>query len=390
MTARHPAILPGATIGIFGGGQLGRMMAMAARTLGYHVQALDPDASCAARFVVDRCITASFDDVTAAESLGRACDVVTLEIEKVSTKSLDAAAKHAPVRPSSKVLAIIQDRVKQKTWLARHGFPVGPFAVATSAKQLTAAVTKLGTTCFVKASHGGYDGRGQVVVQRADQAAAAFAELGSMPVVAEAALRIRGELSILVARRPSGETAVYPPSLNHHEDRILAHSVMPAPVPKRVAAETGELAREAAKKLGLIGLLVVEFFWLEDGSVLVNELAPRPHNTFHGTEVGCLTSQFEQAVRAVCDLPLGSTELTRPVAIDNLLGDAWLGGPKKGPFFDRALALPGVRLHLYGKREARPGRKMGHLSAVGRTPAEAVARVTAAADALCGRTRRSR
>ncbi|CAN5566970.1 5-(carboxyamino)imidazole ribonucleotide synthase [soil metagenome] len=377
-------ILPGATIGILGGGQLGRMMAMAARTLGYHVQALDPDASCAARFVVDRCITAPFDDAAAAVELARACDVVTLEIEKVATTSLDAAAKYCPVRPSSKVLAIIQDRVKQKKWLARHGFPVGPFAVATTAKQLTTAIRDLRTTCFVKASHGGYDGRGQVVVKRPEDAAAAFSELGNLPVVCEAGLRIRGELSILVARRPSGETAVYAPSLNHHEDRILAYSVMPAPIPPKIAAEISEIAREAAKKLALVGLLVVEFFWLENGTVLVNELAPRPHNTFHGTEVGCLTSQFEQAVRAVCDLPLGSTEITRPVAIYHLLGDAWLGGPQKGPFFDRALALPGVRLHLYGKREARPGRKMGHLSAVGKTPAEAVARVNAAADALRG------
>jgi 5-(carboxyamino)imidazole ribonucleotide synthase len=383
------AILPGATIGIFGGGQLGRMMAMAARTLGYHVIALDPDASCAARFVVDRCITAPFDDVRAAEALGRGCDVVTLEIEKVATASLDAAAKHAPVRPSSKVLAIIQDRVLQKQWLARRGFPVGPFRVARTAQQLGAAVTELGTV-FAKASRGGYDGRGQVVVARAADAASAFAELGGIPVVAEAALPIRGELSILVARRPSGEIAVYAPSLNHHEERILAHSVMPAPIPKRVAEQTQSIALDCAKKLGLIGLLVVEFFWLENGTVLVNELAPRPHNTFHGTEVGCLTSQFEQAVRAVCDLPLGSTEITRPVAIQNLLGETWLEHPKKQPPFDRALSLPGVRLHLYGKREARPGRKMGHLSAVGRTPAEAVTRVTAAGRALAKAPPRSR
>jgi 5-(carboxyamino)imidazole ribonucleotide synthase len=171
--------------------------------------------------------------------------------------------------------------------------------------------------------------------------------------------------------------------LNHHEERILAYSVMPAPIPKKLAKQATELAREAAQKLGLVGLLVVEFFLLEDDTLLVNELAPRPHNTFHGTEVGCLTSQFEQAVRAVCDLPLGSVEITRPVAIYNLLGDLWEG--QLVPPFDRALALPGVRVHLYGKREARPGRKMGHLSAVGRTPEEAIRRVKAARRALQNR-----
>ena len=373
-------ILPGATIGILGGGQLGRMMAMAARSLGYHVRALDPDASCAARFVVDRCITAPFDDVAAGVELARECDVVTLEIEKVSTAVLEAAAKHAPVRPGAKVLRIIQDRVLQKKWLASHGFPVGPFAVATSAASLTKAVTKMHSACFVKASHGGYDGRGQVFVTHADKAEAAWFELRDRKVVVEKALPIAAEISILVARRPSGETAVYAPSLNHHEDRILAYSVMPAPIPKRLAREATEIAREAAKKLGLVGLLVVEFFLLDDDTLLVNELAPRPHNTFHGTEVGCLTSQFEQAVRAVCDLPLGSTEITRPVAIYNLLGDLWEG--QRVPPFDRALALPGVRVHLYGKREARPGRKMGHLSAVGPTPEIAIRRVKAARHAL--------
>jgi 5-(carboxyamino)imidazole ribonucleotide synthase len=375
-------ILPGSTIGILGGGQLGRMMAMAARTLGYHVRALDPDASCAARFVVDKLVTASFEDAGAAAELARGCDVVTLEIEKVSQASLQAAARHAPVRPDASVLEIVQDRIKQKQWLARRGFPVGEFAVARSPNQLAGAALRMRSPVFVKASRGGYDGRGQHLLTAPEMAPVAWTELGAQPCVVERALNIDRELSVLVARTPSGAMAVYPPSLNHHEDRILEHCVIPAPISPRVAKRAEKHARAIADALSVVGLLVVEFFVLGSGEgrgeLLVNELAPRPHNTFHGTEVGCLTSQFEQAVRAVCDLPLGSTESTRAVAIYNLLGDLWLSAdarPQTSPAFDRALALPGVRVHLYGKREARAGRKMGHLSAAAKTPKQAVALV---------------
>jgi 5-(carboxyamino)imidazole ribonucleotide synthase len=371
-------ILPGSTLGILGGGQLGRMMAMAARTLGYHVRALDPDASCAARFVVDKLVTASFEDASAASELARGCDVVTLEIEKVSQESLRAAARHAPVRPDAGVLEIVQDRIRQKQWLARRGFPVGEFSVARSSNQLAGAALRMRAPAFVKAARGGYDGRGQVVLSAPEMAERAWLELGGRACVVERALAIDFEISILVARTPSGATAVYPPSLNHHEDRILAHSVMPAPIAPKLAKRAAECAREIANALKVEGLLVVEFFVTKDKKLLVNELAPRPHNTFHGTEVACLTSQFEQAVRAVCDLPLGATDAVRAVAIYNLLGDLWLSKdarPQGSPAFDRALALPGVRVHLYGKREARAGRKMGHLSAAAKTPKQAIALV---------------
>jgi 5-(carboxyamino)imidazole ribonucleotide synthase len=366
-------ILPGATIGILGGGQLGRMIAMAARTLGYHVHVLDPDPRCAARFVVERTFTAGFDDVHAAEDLARSSAVVTLEIEKVSTASLEAAARHAPVRPSAAVLHVIQDRARQKDWLAAHGFPVGPYRKAATEEALSSALTDLGGHAFVKASWGGYDGRGQFEAAGAHDAPEAWRELGRQLVVAERALELDAELSVLVARRPGGEIAVYPPALNHHEQRILAWSVLPGPIPPAVARQATDMARAIAADLGVEGLLVVEMFLLRDGSLLVNELAPRPHNSFHGTDVACLTSQFEQMVRAVCDLPLGSTEVVRPAAIANLLGDLWLGDAP--PAFDAALGIPGVRLHLYGKSVARPGRKMGHLSAAGTTPEDAVARV---------------
>ncbi|MDC0714912.1 5-(carboxyamino)imidazole ribonucleotide synthase [Stigmatella sp. ncwal1] len=373
-------VLPGGTLGILGGGQLGRMMALSARTLGFQVQALDPDPACPARWVVDQCYTADFGDARAAAQLARACEVVTLEIEKIPLSSLRAAAEHAPVRPSAEVLEIVQHRGRQKAWLAKHGFPLGPWREVNRAEDLATEVTALGGRCFVKSCEGGYDGRGQVVVKSTTEAPQAWRELGERAVVVEATLDLEAELSVLVARSPRGETSVYPPAFNHHEDRILAWSLLPGPVAPAVAAQAADIARSMAHALQVEGLLVVELFLLKDGTLLVNELAPRPHNSFHATEVACLTSQFEQAVRAVCNLPLGSVEVVRPAAIVNLLGDLWLR--EGGPRFEQVLAMPGVRLHLYGKREARKGRKMGHLSAVGNTPEEALARVQAAAQAL--------
>jgi 5-(carboxyamino)imidazole ribonucleotide synthase len=369
-------ILPGATIGILGGGQLGRMTAMAARSLGYHIHTLDPDPSCAARFVVERCLTAAFDDDFAAADLARHCAVVTLEIEKVALASLDAAGRYTLVRPGRDVLAVVQDRAKQKSWLVAHGFPLGPWRTVESAAELAAASRALGADAFVKHNTGGYDGRGQARLRGPEDADAVWASLGAAPCVIERALDIEAELSVLVARAPSGASAVYPAALNHHEDRVLAWSVLPGPIPPEVAREAEEIARAVAQGLRVEGLLVVELFLTRDRKLYVNELAPRPHNSFHATEVACLTSQFEQHVRAVCDLPLGSAEVSRPAAIRNLLGDLWLG--EAPPRFDEALALDGVRVHLYGKRVARPGRKMGHLSAVGASPEDAVARVEAA------------
>lgn len=375
-------ILPGATIGVLGGGQLGRMVAMAARNLGYRVNALDPDPQCAARGVVDETITATFDDELAAAWLARRCDVVTLEIEKIAIPVLDAAAARAPVRPGAEILAMVQDRGRQKQWLADHGFPLGRWRRCADAASVAATCAEYGDQAFVKATFGGYDGRGQVEVRDAAGAATAFADLGGVPVVVEAALPLDLELSVMVARRPSGEVAVFPPSLNHHEQRILAWSVLPAPLPAPLLAQAEEIARGIALASRIEGVLAIELF-VSNGRILVNELAPRPHNSFHATERGTVTSQFEQLVRAVCDLPLGDTRVTTPTAIVNLLGDAWLG--LRPPDLAGALALPGVRLHLYGKSDARPGRKMGHLSAIGATPEEAVATARRAEAVLLGR-----
>ena len=378
------AILPGATIGILGGGQLGRMTAIAARTLGYDVHALDPDPDCAARAVVDRLVTARFDDADAAADLAAHCHVVTLEIEQIAIAALDAAARHAPVRPSSGVLGIVQDRARQKRWLADAGFPVGPYDEVADAASVARAARRFGPL-VVKATRGGYDGRSQIRVPHIDDATTAWTSLfgpraATRQAVAEQALDLAAEVSVMVARSPRGDVAVYPPALNFHERQVLSWSMMPAPLPDSLVRQATEIATGIAGALELEGLLAVEMFLTTSDELLVNELAPRPHNSFHETELACPTSQFEQLVRAVCDLPLGDTSIVRPAAIVNLFGDLWTDG--ETPRFDATLAEPLTRLHLYGKRVARPGRKMGHISALGDTPEEALARARAAAARL--------
>ncbi|HZF68677.1 MAG TPA: 5-(carboxyamino)imidazole ribonucleotide synthase [Gemmatirosa sp.] len=370
-------ILPGATIGILGGGQLGRMTGLAARSMGYDVHVLDPDGDCPAAAVASRVVTARFDDADAADDLARGCAVLTLEIEQIAVTALEAAARHAPVRPGPEAIWVVQDRVRQKDWLAEHAFPVGDFRHAESAADVEEAVRALGAS-IVKAAHGGYDGRGQAHVEEATGAAAAWAAAGGRRSVVEQRLALALEFSVLVARSPDGQLAVYPPAQNHHVGGVLTWSVTPAPLEREVARTGAEIAIGIAEGLGIVGLLAVELFLTTDGRVLVNELAPRPHNTYHQSERACATGQFEQLVRAVCGLPLGAPTLTSAGAIANLLGDLWTGEGAPDP--GGALAVPTSRLHLYGKREARAGRKMGHLSTVGQTPAEALARVQDAYD----------
>jgi 5-(carboxyamino)imidazole ribonucleotide synthase len=375
-------ILPGATIGIFGGGQLGRMTAIAARGMGYRILVLDPDPACPARFVVDGCIEAGWDDSREAANLARGCDVVTLEIEQISPASMEAAASYAPVRPGGAMLAVIQDRIEQKDWLRRNGFPVGEYRAVRSLDELRDAVTALGGRCFCKSATGGYDGRGQGKVgftagaSVEDEIRGAWEALGERAGVAEKAIDLEREISVLVARAPNGEVKVYPTALNHHEEQILAWSVIPAPLSSEMEAQAREIAEAIADTFQLEGVLAVEMFCTTDGRLLVNELAPRPHNSYHASVRACVTGQFEQLVRAVCDLPLGDVDVVQPAAIANLLGDLWLkDGQPVEPRFDAALAVPGVRLHLYEKHKPRKGRKMGHLSAVGATADEAVALV---------------
>jgi 5-(carboxyamino)imidazole ribonucleotide synthase len=370
---------PGATIGILGGGQLGRMTALAARSMGYAVHALDPAADCPAHAVVDRLIVAPFTDADAAADLASRCQVVTLEIEQIAPAALEAAQRHAPVRPAPGIIADIQDRGRQKAWLTSHGFPMGPFRDVRSEADMVAAIRDLGP-CFVKSCHGGYDGRSQVRVSTADACADAWRALGQRPAVAEQALDLEREISVMVARRPSGEARAYAPALNHHANQVLSWSVLPAPIPATLASRASEVALGIAHAMSLEGVLGVEMFCTREGALYVNELAPRPHNSYHESERACATSQFEQFVRAVCDLPLGDVSIIQPAAIVNLFGDLWTGGAM--PDFSPVLALPGVRLHLYGKSSARAGRKMGHLSVTGDSPAAALANARAAAAAL--------
>jgi 5-(carboxyamino)imidazole ribonucleotide synthase len=373
-------ILPGATIGIFGGGQLGRMTAMAARGMGYRILVLDPDPACPARFVVDGCIEAGWDDSREAANLARGCDVVTLEIEQISPASMEAAASYAPVRPGGAMLAIIQDRIEQKDWLRKNGFPIGDYRAVRSLDQLREAVTALGGRCFCKSATGGYDGRGQGKIgfnpgaNFEDEIRGAWEALGERAGVAEKAVDLEREISVLVARAPNGEVKVYPPAWNHHENQILAWSVIPAPISTAMETEARAIAEAIADTFQLEGVLAVEMFCTADRKLFVNELAPRPHNSYHASVRACTTGQFEQLVRAVCDLPLGGVDVVKPAAIANLLGDLWLNpdGSAKEPRFDKALAVPGVRLHLYEKHKPRKGRKMGHLSAIGETAEEAV------------------
>jgi 5-(carboxyamino)imidazole ribonucleotide synthase len=367
-------IAPGGTIGILGGGQLGRMTAIAARQLGYHVTVLDPRAWCSARGVVDDVIEAPFTDADAAARLADLADVVTLEIEKVGLEAAEAVLARAPMRPSPGVLARIQDRATQRQWLADNGFPQGEWRVADGIEALAQAARDIGAPCRAKASRGGYDGRGQAPLPTPESAAEAHAILGGAPAVVERELALEAEISVMVARNPSGDIAIYPPAQNWHQSSILDVSSIPAGLPLPVEAAARDLAEKVAVAIGLEGILAVELFVVQGDRLLVNELAPRPHNTFHATALACETDQFEQLVRAVCDLPLGSTRLVQPVALANLLGDLWDDGP---PPLERALAMPGVHLWLYDK-SPRPHRKVGHLLATGATSAEAVARVRAA------------
>jgi 5-(carboxyamino)imidazole ribonucleotide synthase len=374
----HTPVPPGATIGFLGGGQLGRMTAMAARTLGYDVRVLDPEKECPARGVATTTITAPWGDAEAAAMLAQGCAAVTLEIEQIPRPSLESVARVAPLHPGVEAVYIVQERARQKQWLSAQGFPLGPFATVTDAGAASEAVAALGPS-IVKSAMGGYDGRGQVRVKTADEGRAAFEQLKAPVCVVEAFLDIATEISVLVARRADGTSVAYPPSRNVHTDGVLTWAVTPAGVSAELEQRAQTLARDIASHLGVVGLLAVEMFILGDGQLLVNELAPRPHNTYHHSERAHPTSQFEQLVRAICHLPLGSVEIVRSAAIHNLLGDLW---SKAAPDFTKAMAIPGVRLHLYGKKEARPGRKMGHLSADGDTPEQALERVLAAYDSL--------
>jgi 5-(carboxyamino)imidazole ribonucleotide synthase len=372
-------VRPGGLIAILGGGQLGRMTAMAARTMGYRVRVMDPEPACPASFVVDETIVGRWNDESAARRLATGADAVTLEIEQIGVDALAVVAKLAPLRPGVEPIRIIQDKTLQKIWLADEGFPVGAFRVVQSESELQESVAALGGRVFLKIGRGGYDGRGQARIgfdapASEETIAKAWQAMDRKPAVAERALDLDYEISVMAARNPQGEVRSFPAARNHHENQILAWSVLPASLPQEIESRAQALAVDLVARLGLEGLLCVEMFVTKQGELLVNELAPRPHNSYHQSERGCVTSQFEQLVRTTCNLPLGSTELISPCAIVNLLGEVWLSNDGE-PDFAAALAVPGVRLHLYEKHTPRVGRKMGHLSSTGASAEVALERV---------------
>ena len=371
--------LPGSTVGVMGGGQLGRMFAIAARRLGYRVHTFSPDEDTPTGQLADREVAARYDDAGAVRAFARGVDVLTFEFENIPVQTVQWAAEHCVVRPSENVLHICQHRLREKEFLDQAGLPLPGFMAVGSAGELAAAVAELGLPAVLKTAAFGYDGKGQRKIAPGDNLAEAWAPFVGTGAVLEQFVRFEREISVLVARGADGLAVTYPVCENVHRNHILDVTIVPANIPPQAAEMARALALKIAEKLDLVGLLAVEMFLLADGGILINELAPRPHNSGHYSFDASVTSQFEQQLRAVCGLPLGNTDSLRPAAMVNLLGDLWAAGE---PDWAAVLALPDVKLHLYGKTAPRSGRKMGHLVAFGPTTEEAAQRALAAREAL--------
>jgi len=351
-------IRPGATLGLLGGGQLGRMFTVAARTLGYRVTVLDPDPlSPAAEFATGHLNTAYTDPASLAE-LARTCAAVTTEFENAPAEALHALAQSTLVRPSGNAVAVAQDRSREKGFLAAHGLPVGVYADLRADADFDPALARVRLPAILKTARFGYDGKGQAAIASRTDLVQAFTQWKGVPCVLEERLALEREISVILARAADGEVAVFPVAENRHARGILDLTIAPARIPEALAQEATDLAARLALALDYIGVLAVEMF-VVGGRLLVNEIAPRPHNSGHYTIDACRTSQFEQQVRVLCGLPLGDPTLHTPAVMLNLLGDIWRDGE---PAWDAVLRHAGAHLHLYGKREARPGRKMGHVT----------------------------
>ncbi len=376
-------ILPGSTIGIVGGGQLGRMFALEARRMGYRVAVWDPGADSPAAQVADEAVTAPFDDPAAARELARRSDVVTLEWENADVGTLRDLEALVPVRPGPAVLEIAQHRLREKDAARRLGVPTAEYRAVRSLADLRAALEEIGVPAVLKTARGGYDGKGQAVIRDAAEAGDALRSVApeGTELILEAFVRFRMEISVVCARSATGEVSCFPVAENVHRGGILHSTVVPARISPALAGEAVRIARALAEGLDVVGLLAVEMFVGDDGVVRMNEIAPRPHNSGHYTWEACPVSQFEQQLRAVCGLPLGGAELLRPAAMVNLMGDdAGTGLGRAGTV--EAMAVPTAALHLYGKAESRPGRKMGHLTALGDDADQALGRAERAWAAL--------
>lgn len=368
-------IIPGATIGVLGSGQLGRMFAIAARRMGYRVHTYSPDSDTPTGQVSDIEITGSYEDLDRVRQFARDVSVVTFEFENVPAPTAAAAAEFAPVRPAGEILHTTQQRLREKSFLENAGLPLTPYSPVHSLPDLTESLKRRGTPGILKSANFGYDGKGQFRINSIDEAETAWREVGGAPAVLESFVEFESEVSVVAARGVDGSFVHYGVIENRHSSRILDLSIAPARVSTHTESDAIEIARTVLDKLEVVGVLCVEFFVKPGGSLVVNELAPRPHNSGHLTFDACVTSQFEQQLRAVCGLPLGCTERMRPAAMANLLGDLWANGE---PNWAAACAIPNVKLHLYGKLEPRPGRKMGHLTALGDGASEAVQAARAA------------
>jgi 5-(carboxyamino)imidazole ribonucleotide synthase len=372
-------IAPGAALGVLGSGQLGRMFCIAARRMGYRVHTFSPEEDTPTGQVADVEVTAPYDDVDALRAFAGGVDVVTFEFENVPLDAIDAIEALAPVRPSGAALHTAQQRAREKTFLADHGFPTAPFAQAATLDELWDAVAQVGTPAVIKTAAFGYDGKGQHKVTTQADVAHIWDAIGNQEAIVEKFISLQAEISIIAARGLDGSIVEYPAFENRHRDHILDLTTAPAAISPAIAKQAIEVTRAILRQLQYVGVLCVEFFVSTDNELLVNELAPRPHNSGHLTFDAAVTSQFEQQVRAICGLPLGSTELYRPAAMANLLGDLWTDAE---PNWAAASRFPDVKLHLYGKATPRPGRKMGHLTATAHTVHEAQHRVILARDAL--------
>lgn len=357
------AILPPAMLGILGGGQLGRMFTVAAKTMGYRVTVLDPDAHAPAAAFADVHLHAPFDDREALATLASTCAAVTTEFENVNADAMRQLAQHTRVSPSGDCVAIAQDRIAEKSWINQAGLPTAPYLPVLAAADLDGDLTPY-LPGILKTARLGYDGKGQVRVDTADQARAAYAELGDIACVLEKRLTLALEVSVIVTRSHPAQMAVFPVAENQHAHGILDVSIVPARIDPALATQAQNMAKQLAETLNYIGVLAVEFFVLADNALVVNEIAPRPHNSGHYTLDACLTDQFQQQVRALCGLLPGKTDLLSPVVMVNLLGDVW---PSTGgePHWDVLMEAPNAHLHLYGKQHARPARKMGHFTVQG-------------------------
>jgi 5-(carboxyamino)imidazole ribonucleotide synthase len=372
-------IYPGTAIGVLGSGQLGRMFAMAARRMGYRVHTYSPESDTPTGQVSDVEITAPYEDLDKVRAFARNVSAVTFEFENVPADTAAACAECARVRPAGEVLHTTQHRLREKNFLKSAGLPHTPFAAVRSLADLHAALQSLGTPAILKTAGFGYDGKGQVLIQSPDAAEAAWLSLNTCEAVLEAFVDFECEVSVVAARGMDGDFRHYGAVENSHCNRILDISLAPASVSPAIAKEAVDIARTVLEQLNVVGVLCVEFFVAKNGKLLINELAPRPHNSGHFSFDACLTSQFEQQLRAVCGLPLGATDLLRPAAMANLLGDLWANGE---PNWQRALQTPEIKLHLYGKFSPRKGRKMGHLTALHPDPETAWKLVSDARAAL--------